>query len=224
MWARLWKTLRGCRISSVFTRQAWVCGCVGGCVGVWVCGCVGVWVCGCVGMWVCGCVGVWVCGCVGVGVGVWVCGCVGWLQPQGLAWRSGLHVAADEVEIVEVIHLVLVERIKGRVADQMVDIPVRPVIEEIMTVVQEKEKLATQERVQQPNVEHAPVRQILDETVEMVRLAPCMSAIPDRQANCGFASVCGRDRRDGAHIIECNSKLPITLSMCFSLQRKLFMW
>ena len=31
-------------------RGEWVCGCVGGCVGVWVCGCVCVWVCGCVGV------------------------------------------------------------------------------------------------------------------------------------------------------------------------------
>ena len=35
-------------------------------------------------------------------------------------------------EIVEVIQLVLVERIKGRVADQMVDIPMPPVMEEIV--------------------------------------------------------------------------------------------
>ena len=41
----------------------WVCGCVCGCVGVWVCGCVGVWVC--VWWWVCGC-----------GGGVCVCVCV----------------------------------------------------------------------------------------------------------------------------------------------------
>ena len=45
----------------------WVCGCVCGCVGVWVCGCVGVWVC--VWWWVCGCGGgVCVCVCVCVGV------------------------------------------------------------------------------------------------------------------------------------------------------------
>ena len=35
----------------------------------------------------------------------------------------------------------LVERIKGRVADQMEDIPVPPVMEEVMVVVQEEEKL-----------------------------------------------------------------------------------
>ena len=63
-------------------------------------------------------------------------------------------------EIVEVIQLVLVKSINGRVADQMVDIPVSPVMEEIMAIVQEEEKLFPQERVQQPTVEHAPVPQI----------------------------------------------------------------
>ena len=48
------------------------------------------------------------------------------------------------------------------------DIPVR---EEIIGVVQEEEKLFLQERMQQPTVEHAPVPQIREETVEVV-LAP----------------------------------------------------
>ena len=47
------------------------------------------------------------------------------------------------------------------------DIPVPPVMEEIMAVVQEEEKLIPQERVQQPTVERAPVPQILEETVEV---------------------------------------------------------
>ena len=80
--------------------------------------------------------------------------------------------AQGKREIVEVIQLVLVERVKGRVADQMVDIPAPPVMEEIMAV-QEQEKLVPQGRVQQPTVEHAPVSQILAETVEVeVVLAP----------------------------------------------------
>ena len=74
--------------------------------------------------------------------------------------------------IREVIQLVLVERIKGRVADQMVDVRVPPVMEEIVAFVEEEEeKLAPQERWQQRAVEHAPVPQILEETLE-VKLAP----------------------------------------------------
>ena len=47
----------------------------------------------------------------------------------------------------EVIQPVLVERTKGRVADEMVDILVPPVMEEIVAVVQEA-RLVPQERVQ----------------------------------------------------------------------------
>ena len=64
------------------------------------------------------------------------------------------------------IQLVLVERITGRVAHQMVDTPVPQVMEEIMAVVEE-EKLVTTERVQQRTVGNAPVSQILEETVEV---------------------------------------------------------
>ena len=46
------------------------CGCVCGCVGVWMCGCVGVWVCGCMDMLVVVFVGVGVGMGVGMGVGV----------------------------------------------------------------------------------------------------------------------------------------------------------
>ena len=59
------------------------------------------------------------------------------------------------------------ERTKGQVADQMLDIPVLPVKEEIVAVLQEEEKLVPQDRVQQPTVEHAPVPQLLEETVEL---------------------------------------------------------
>ena len=62
--------------------------------------------------------------------------------------EENLHVFEPQMrrEIVEVIQFVLVERIKGRVADQMlVDIPVPLVMEEIMIVVQE-ERMAPQER------------------------------------------------------------------------------
>ena len=53
-------------------------------------------------------------------------------------------------DIVEVIPLVPVESVRGRVADQMVDIPVLPVIiEEIAAVVLELVRLLPQERVQQ---------------------------------------------------------------------------
>ena len=55
----------------------------------------------------------------------------------------------------------LVERIKSRVADQRVEI----------LVVQE-EKWVPPTRVQQPTVEHAPVPQILEETVVVVKCAP----------------------------------------------------
>ena len=41
----------------------------------------------------------------------------------------------------------------------MVDIPVPPVMEEIVAVVQEEEKLVPQERVQQRSVEHVPMPQ-----------------------------------------------------------------
>ena len=71
-------------------------------------------------------------------------------------------------EIVEVIQLVLVERIKGGIADQMVDIVVLPVMEEIVAVVQEVVKLVPHVRVQQRTVEHATVPQFLEETVEVV--------------------------------------------------------
>ena len=75
-------------------------------------------------------------------------------------------------EIVEVIQLVLAERIKGPVADQLVDIPVPLVMEEIVAVVQEVVRLVPQERVQRKTVEHVRVRQILNETVEVARLVP----------------------------------------------------
>ena len=39
---------------------------------------------------------------------------------------------------------------------------------EIVAVVQEEEKLMPQERVQQPTFEHAPVPQILEETVDVL--------------------------------------------------------
>ena len=100
-----------------------------------------------------------------------------------------------------------------------------PVKEETMAVVQE-EKLVPQERVQQPTVEHAPVPQILEETVEVVRLslhervqqrtvdvpvpqvleetvemgrlAVRARATADRQAICGCASLSGRERCSGS--------------------------
>ena len=69
--------------------------------------------------------------------------------------------------------VVLVERIKGRVADQMVDVPVPSVMEEIMAVVEEEEeKLVTQERVQQRTTEQiVDVSQLLGENVEIESLA-----------------------------------------------------
>ena len=66
-------------------------------------------------------------------------------------WRS---VSAPQLrhETVEVIQPVLVERIKDRVAGQMMDFPVRP-MEEIVAVVQVV-RLVPQERVQQRIGEH----------------------------------------------------------------------
>ena len=79
------------------------------------------------------------------------------------------HVPVLEVrrEIVKVTRLVLVERIKGRVADQMVDILVLPVMEDIM-----EEMLVPHERVQQRTVEHVPLPQILKESVEANAVVP----------------------------------------------------
>ena len=93
----------------------------------------------------------------------------------------GIH-AQMKWQIVEVIQLVLVERLKGRVADQMVDILVPPVMEEVVAVLQE-EKLVPQERVQRPTVGHAPVPQILEETVEVVRRERVQqqTVVPKRQ-------------------------------------------
>ena len=71
--------------------------------------------------------------------------------------RCGQGVPQMRWETVLVIQPVLVERIKGRVADPMMDIPVPPIMEEIMAVVQQEETLVPQGRVQQPTVEHAPV-------------------------------------------------------------------
>ena len=66
------------------------------------------------------------------------------------------------------------------------------VMEEIMGVVLgEEETLNPQERVQKPSVEHAPVPQILEETVEVARL------IARAAEQTEVASPCGRDRRDG---------------------------
>ena len=59
---------------------------------------------------------------------------------------------------MEVIHSVLVERIKDRIADQMVDIPVPPVMKEIVAVVQRAVMLVPQGRGQR-TVEHSPVPQ-----------------------------------------------------------------
>ena len=89
-------------------------------------------------------------------------------------------------EVVEVIQPVLVERIKGRVADQMVDIPVPPVMEEIVAALQEVVRRVPQERLQLPTVEvvlapteqvqrrtvDVPTPQVLEETVDVVRLVP----------------------------------------------------
>ena len=49
----------------------------------------------------------------------------------------------------------------------MVDVLVPLVVEEIVAVVQEKDKLLPQDR-EKTDVEHAPVPQILGETVEVV--------------------------------------------------------
>ena len=86
--------------------------------------------------------------------------------------RLGIKSTMPQVkrEIVEVMWPLLVEGIEGRVADQMVDILVPLVMEEIAAVAQEEE-LVSQERVQQPTVEYAPVPQFLGETIEVV-LAP----------------------------------------------------
>ena len=73
---------------------------------------------------------------------------------------------------MEVIQLVLVERIKHRVAVQMVNISVLRVMEEIVAVVQEVVKLVPQERVQQWTVEQVPVPRIPEETVKFVRPVP----------------------------------------------------
>ena len=82
-------------------------------------------------------------------------------------WKT--LAAAEEALQVPVPQPVLAKRIKGRVADQMADIPVPPVMDEIMAVAQEEEeKLFPQERVQQATVEHVPVPQILEEIVEVV--------------------------------------------------------
>ena len=76
-------------------------------------------------------------------------------------------------EIVKMIQLVLGERIKGRVADQMMAIPGPRVREEIVAIVQEEEKLVSQERVQYRTVgQIVDVPQILEETVDVVRLIP----------------------------------------------------
>ena len=79
---------------------------------------------------------------------------------------------------MELIHSVLVERIKDRIADQMVDIPVPPVMKEIVAVVTRLVKLVPQGRVQQVDcrafasasvqqrtVEHVPEPQLLKESV-----------------------------------------------------------
>ena len=94
-------------------------------------------------------------------------------------------------EIVEVIQPVLVKRIEGRVAHQMVDIPVPPVMEEIMAVGQEEEKLMPQEQVQQPSSMRQP--QILEETVEVVLALDGTIAATD--CRCANASRVGRNSR-----------------------------
>ena len=74
------------------------------------------------------------------------------------------------------IQPVHVERINDRIADQMVDIPVPPVMEEIVAAVQEVTRLVTQERVQRRTAEHlvdVPVNPIWEEAVKVVvRLVP----------------------------------------------------
>ena len=67
----------------------------------------------------------------------------------GRAAECGCFCAAGEAGIVEVIHSVLVERIKDQIADQMVDIPVPPVMEDNVAVVKRVVKLVPRERVQQ---------------------------------------------------------------------------
>ena len=96
-------------------------------------------------------------------------------------------------DIVEVIQPVLVERNKGRVADEMVDNPVPWVMEEIMAAVQEEEKLVPQERVQPPTVEHAPVLQILKRD-SRGGIGPDGTSAATH-CRCANASVCARDRQ-----------------------------
>ena len=94
---------------------------------------------------------------------------------------------------MEVMQSVLEERIKGHVADQMVDIPVPSVMKEIEAVVQEEVKLVPQERAQQWTVE---LRQCLRFWkrqsrwfVEVCRLVP-QERVQERDEH----SNCGRER------------------------------
>ena len=79
----------------------------------------------------------------------------------------GVLVPQMRHDIVEVIQPLPVERIKGRVADQMVDMLVPPVVEEFMAAVQ------VEQRIDEQLVE-APVLFFFffEEIAEVVRLAP----------------------------------------------------
>ena len=76
-----------------------------------------------------------------------VCACGPHQRPRRGA-ECGCPVPQMRWEIVSVIQPVHVERINDRIADQMVDIPVPPVMEEIVAAVEEVTRLVTQVRVQ----------------------------------------------------------------------------
>ena len=94
-------------------------------------------------------------------------GSVGQLVPQErVHGRRIVEVIQTSRVPVEVIQVVLVERIKDRVADQMVDIPVPPVMEDIVAVVQEVVNDGSRASCGFASP------QTLEETIEVVRLVP----------------------------------------------------
>ena len=106
-----------------------------------------------------------------------------------MVWLSGTDVpvqVSQDPQVVEVAEigvripvesqLVLVDCIKDRIAEQMVDLPVPPIMEEIAAVVQETVRLVPQgcgqQRIDEQIVE-LPIPKIMEDIVEEVKIVLC---------------------------------------------------
>ena len=73
------------------------------------------------------------------------------------------------IDVVEVVQIFPLERIQLRIVEQIVDVPVPPVVEEILEVIKVIPQVRVSERIVEQIVD-VPVPQVMEEIVEVVRL------------------------------------------------------